>query len=257
MTTGIVERSDSGTSPGFFILDWDSEKFGFPVALVDAAVPLAELPVVAGRMRSAGVVLAYVSAPEVLPAMRREIVHQTGAVLADVRVNFMRQTKVHRHDMRDRRGNMFEIQPYSGEVVGPALVELARQAGEYSRFRTDPRIDSRVFEAIYDAWLIRSARREIADEMYVATFESRPVGLLTLAESMGRGTIGLLSVDRSIRGRGLGRSLVELALQWFDERGCTAAQVVTQSANLPACALYEAAGFGIASRERMYHLWLR
>ena len=113
-----------------------------------------------------------------------------------------------------------------------------------------------MFHAIYDAWLTRSIRREIADEVYVARVASRPVGLLTIGVAGGRGTIGLLSVHESVRGRGLGRLLAEMAFAWSAARGLAETQVATQLANAPARALYEGAGYVVESREPTYHLWL-
>ena len=71
-----------------------------------------------------------------------------------------------------------------------------------------------------------------------------------------RGEIGLLAVDATARGRGVGRSLVRAAHSAMIRRGCTQASVATQQANVGACALYESAGYAIRQVERVYHLWL-
>jgi dTDP-4-amino-4,6-dideoxy-D-galactose acyltransferase len=213
-------------------------------------------------MRSNDVVLAYYSMPEAAAPIAPGEASSLGAVFVGTRVTFVRKPA----SGLARPANDvplpptppgIEIQSYSSLDADSGLIELARQAGQYSRFRIDARIQVSVFYKIYDAWLMRSIRREIADEVYVATLGSRAVGLLTLSAAAPHGTIGLLSVDSSARGRGLGRRLAELAVEWSNARGRTEIQVATQLENEAACGLYVAAGFLLETREPTYHLWLR
>ncbi len=248
--------------PGFQILAWDSEKFGVRVARVDGRTESSELIQVARRMKDDGVELAYYTTPESRPPIDDSVATMVDVKLVDTRVTFARPTSVVGTSATGvprghRDVNEFEIRSRSASDADADLVDLALQAGEHSRFRTDPRIDARIFRSIYTAWLTRSVRREIADEVFVATRAKRAVGLLTLSATAGRGTIGLLSVDRSARGRGLGRRLADLSVEWSAARGCGFTQVVTQLANHAACRLYQNAGYEIAARERTYHLWLR
>lgn len=244
--------------PDFAILDWDSERFGFAVARVRPAMPVSDLRRAVERMRVRGVILAYYSTRETSRLEDREGA-DLGASLIDTRVTLVRPVTsqdVTSADPLSRRTD-FTIESYQRQEPEAGLIELAREAGAFSRFRVDRRIDIAVFHAIYDAWLTRSIRREIADDVYVARAGSRPVGLLTIGIAGERGTIGLLSVHESARGRGLGRQLADLAFAWSAARGLSNTQVVTQLANGPAVRLYEAAGYLLESREPTYHLWLR
>ena len=126
-------------------------------------------------------------------------------------------------------GEAVEIRSFREQEVGEDLIELARSAGRYSRFRVDARIDPKVFHAIYDAWLIRSVRREIADEVFVGSVAANDVGLVTVSATPAGATIGLLSVSDSARGRGIGRAMTEHAFEWAAERGCRTLRVATQA----------------------------
>jgi ribosomal protein S18 acetylase RimI-like enzyme len=53
-----------------------------------------------------------------------------------------------------------------------------------------------------------------------------------------------LFVDESVRGSGLGRALVEAALERARRRGCARIELDANEANEPALRLYRSVGFG-------------
>ena len=61
----------------------------------------------------------------------------------------------------------------------------------------------------------------------------------------GTGYIQRLAVHPSVRGQGLGRSLVGDVLRWMQRRGAARALVNTQQTNEAAMALYRACGFRV------------
>jgi GNAT superfamily N-acetyltransferase len=258
----IAPAEDSG----FELLPWDSERFGFPVARVRSTVPPELLAGVADEMRQRGVVLAYYGLSDDQPGLSDRDAARIGARLVDTRIVFRkglespeagRFAKSPRLGERTgERGVTLEIRSFREQAVGAELIELARGAGRYSRFRVDPRIDREVFHAIYDAWLIRSIRLEIADDVFVGSVGGHDVGLVTVSATQGGALIGLLSIGDSARGRGFGRALTEHAFEWAVERRCRALRVPTQLANAAACTLYASVGCSVESRERTYHVWL-
>jgi len=183
-----------------------------------------------------------------------------GGRLVDVRVTY-RASLVTPASVAAARGSAaspppWKISEHRRRTVGPNLRRLARESGRFSRFRTDARIAPGVFESIYDAWIRRSVHHEIADNVLVAKIRTRILGLVTVKASADRGEIGLLSVDATARGRGIGRALVAAAHASMVGRGCSHAVVATQRANRQACALYESTGYAVQRIERVYHLWL-
>jgi dTDP-4-amino-4,6-dideoxy-D-galactose acyltransferase len=259
----IAPAEDSG----FELLPWDSERFGFPVARVRSAAPPEMLAAIADEMRRRGVVLAYYGRSDERTGISDQDAASIGARLVDTRIVFRKDLESstaqkfaemprgsgHR---TDEKSATLEMRSFREQAVGTELIELARGAGRYSRFRVDPRIDREVFHAIYDAWLIRSVRREIADDVFVGSVEGNDVGLVTVSATQAGALIGLLAIGDSARGRGFGRALIEHAFEWAVKRGCRALRVATQLANEAACALYASVGCSVESRERTYHLWL-
>jgi dTDP-4-amino-4,6-dideoxy-D-galactose acyltransferase len=258
-----IARSEDST---FDLLPWDSERFGFSVARVRGSVSPETLAVVVDQLRERGVVLAYYGLAGLRPGISEKDAARLEARLVDTRLVFRKDLEVrvarggttdqtapvHRTDVN---GAALDIRSVREQDVGPALIQLARSAGHYSRFRVDPRIPPAVFHAIYDAWLLRSVRREIADEVFVGSVGGEDVGLVTVAAETDA-TIGLLSISDSMRGRGLGRAMTQHAFRWAADRRCRVLRVTTQLANAAACALYTSVGASVESRERTYHIWL-
>ena len=244
------------------LLSWDSVQFGFPVARLHTSLDAAELADVLGVARATGIVLAYLTLPRTDEQPSTAILERYGGKPIDERVTYLADAetiaKHARHGAGPEPETRNEIAPYALAEPDDDLVRLARQSGDYSRFNTDTRIPRRVFEAIYDAWIARSVHGEIAERVLVARHDGRIVGLVTMGlAGAERGEIGLLAVDETMRGHGLGRRLAGEALRWAGERALTTAQVVTQMRNRPACALYESCGYVVHRVERTYHFWLR
>lgn len=142
---------------------------------------------------------------------------------------------------------------------GPAseeLLSLGLVAGEFSRFRVDPRFARSSFELLYRMWTERSARHEIADVvLVVGNSLVNLAGMITIALRPDAAEIGLVAVSSASRGLGAGGALMASAHAWMRRQGAQAARVVTQGANLPACGLYEKWGYSIASVSNVYHFW--
>jgi dTDP-4-amino-4,6-dideoxy-D-galactose acyltransferase len=238
----------------FSILEWDSARFGFPVGRLSTSVQPEEIPTIAQHARGEGVRLVYYTTPadvRVDPAT----LEQCGGRLVDQRVTYAADLD---HVGQEVRSEIADdrVAEYESDAVTQALMSLARQSGEYSRFHSDPRVPPGVFESIYDAWITRSVQHEIADHVAVVRDGTTTAGFVTLKAAGAESEIGLLAVEASMRGRGYGRALVHYALHWARRHSCSRARVVTQQANRPACALYERCGYLVERIEHVYHLWL-
>jgi len=136
---------------------------------------------------------------------------------------------------------------------------LSLAAGVYSRFHCDPRFPRDKFEELYRIWIERSVRRELADVVLVARDATEPtsglLGMVTVSAAEAAGSIGLIAVAEMARGRGVGRRLIEAAHVWMRQCDAVEGRVVTQRANLPACRLYERAGYRLSTVEHYYHFW--
>ena len=99
---------------------------------------------------------------------------------------------------------------------------------------------------------------ELADAVLVAgggTHRDDPVGLITVSLAGEQGSIGLIAVDESARGRGIGSRMIHAAHRWLLGHGARNVEVVTQLDNHKACRLYEKCGYIHAELQHVYHFW--
>jgi dTDP-4-amino-4,6-dideoxy-D-galactose acyltransferase len=234
-------------------LDWDTNHFGFPVGRIAAVIADEELEAALSQARTCGYRLLYwATAVDRTPTLR--LLDEFGGRLVDRKVTFARSLSA---DDQPTKACAAAILPYQATKHSSELFALAVAAGAYSRFAIDPRIPREKFERLYEIWIERSMRGEIADAVLVARDSATgPIaGMITVKVTDGVGNIGLVAVAASHRGRGLGSQLMDAAHCWMISRGATKTTVVTQAVNSPACRLYERAGYAIEQAETLYHFW--
>jgi ribosomal protein S18 acetylase RimI-like enzyme len=106
-------------------------------------------------------------------------------------------------------------------------------------------------------WRWRKAR-QIEEEceanpsgVFVAEEEGKVRGYITtlVDREAGKGRIPNLAVDAIVRGRGVGRSLIEHALEYFRAEGLSVAVIETMVNNMAGQHLYPACGFVEVARQ--------
>jgi dTDP-4-amino-4,6-dideoxy-D-galactose acyltransferase len=238
-------------------LAWDSGHFGFPVSrLTRPRLSESQLAAALRLARQQGTRLVYWPAHPEQP-VPAALLGEYGGLLADRKVTY-HTTLASEEEPGGCGPSGLVIRPYPKGAATAVLVELAVAAGEHSRFRVDRRIPSNKYASLYEIWMQRSTRHELADAVLVAVGADRPddiLGMITLSETEGTGHIGLVAVAAAARGRGVGSRLLRAAHGWMLGRGATRARVVTQLANGPACRLYERAGYTVLDIEHLYHFW--
>lgn len=87
--------------------------------------------------------------------------------------------------------------------------------------------------------------------IFVAEAEGRVIGYITtrIDREAGKGRIPNLAVDASARGQGLGRSLIEHALEYFRREGLAYAMIETMAHNAIGNHLYPDCGFIEVARQ--------
>lgn len=232
------------------VLEWDSEFFELRVgrATGDLRSP-KDLSAFEDRSLAADIQLVYYAAPEALPEV---LLRQTTFewLLADVKLTYLKPVD-HIAVVADE----VAVAERLNDDDRRKIEDLAIQSGVHSRFKVDPNIPDRHFEALYRLWIRKSLSGEMALTVLTARVGNSLAGFVTLGEKDGRGDIGIIAVDHHFRGRGLGRKLMQSAEQWFADHGYAEIQVVTQQRNIPARKLYEHCGFRIDHSECFYHVW--
>jgi dTDP-4-amino-4,6-dideoxy-D-galactose acyltransferase len=151
----------------------------------------------------------------------------------------------------------------------PALLPVARQSYDMSRFYFDPCFPRTACSALFETWLTKSTsaslRRE-GEHVLVAVRDATPLGFLILrldqpepAETGGRpsGVFSLLGISPSARGLGLGRALVQNGMDWFHAHHASQLEIVTQGRNIASQRLFQAFGFRTQNVQLWYHKWFK
>jgi dTDP-4-amino-4,6-dideoxy-D-galactose acyltransferase len=240
------------------LLPWDSRYFGFPVARItgadlgDAGVSEA---LRAARARSVRLVY-WAKTPGL--SVSPEILQEFAGSLVDQKATFATDLAAQGRSTADAESSPFVVVEHPKGAASPQLLELGVRAGQFSRFQTDPRITAEQFRGLYEIWMDRSTRGELAGAVFTALPRegpAEPVGVITAAESGRVGQIGLLAVSEGVRGQGIGTRLVKQAHEWMRKVGAGRAEVVTQLANRAACRLYEGCGYRLHDVQDYYHFW--
>jgi len=148
------------------------------------------------------------------------------------------------------RGQIAAARSFGPEDVDK-LAAIARVSHRITRFYADPRFDDQRCDDLYETWL-RSSCDGWADEVLVV---GEAEGYCTVHIKEGIGTIGLIAVDESARGKGFGTELVCGAIDHCFTRGLDKISVVTQGRNIPALRVFERCGFLTTHAEWWGHRW--
>ncbi|MDR0370254.1 MAG: GNAT family N-acetyltransferase [Prevotellaceae bacterium] len=149
-----------------------------------------------------------------------------------------------------------EVVEYTDDKLSDDLERLAYLSGGYSRFRTDNGFDNDDYVRLYKTWMLKSLAKDLADKVFVYKENNRILGMVTLKYKGEMGDVGLIAVDNSTQGKGIGKRLINACARDLSAKGIYKLEVVTQEANGAACLFYEKCGFSISSITNIYHFWL-
>ena len=180
------------------------------------------------------------------------IAQEHGFVLVDLRVSF--ELPLDGTQACPNRTSRVVVRPWCQSDL-PTLKEIARVSHRETRFYADPNFDDALCDAFYATWIENSCHG-YADAVFVPECEQQPCGYVTChVRGQKTGQIGLIGLGSHIRGKGIGRTMINEALHWFAAQGVTRVTVTTQGANLDAVRFYERCGFMTSSLQFWFHRW--
>ena len=231
-------------------LPWDTAFFGVPVARIERTrIPEKEMEAIVGECRQAGVrVLYFLAASDDDASVRAA--ESNGFRMVDVRMTFERSGPV-----VPAAAPSFVLRDHCASDLA-ILRAIARKAFGDSRYYHDPRFPRERCDALYEEWITLDCKGR-AERVLVAEGPAGVAGFLTCHFPGGAevGRIGLVGIAEAARGVGVGRALVQAALEWFAAAGARRVAVVTQARNAAAQRLYQRAGFATRGVEIWFHKW--
>jgi dTDP-4-amino-4,6-dideoxy-D-galactose acyltransferase len=238
-------------------LAWDSDFFGFPVAIVEGhrLTPRRAIEIVAWCRREAVRCLYFLAQPDD-PGTRR-LAEEQGFEFQDSRITLAVESPVGKTlapgpeealIRSSRRGDLEQLR------------RIAARAYRDSRFYRDRHFDPRRCDELYAGWIESICRREPQSvpvaELLVAERDGCVEGYIDCEwDDSGRGRIGLTAVQETSQGQGLGRQLVAAALRWFAERSAASVTAITQGRNVRSQRLFQRCGFAVSGVQWWYHWW--
>lgn len=227
------------------ILDWDSAFFGFSVASFHcSSVSLDLLSDLQKRMKQLDIVLTYIF--ESKPIL--ENIEKSSYKPLDTKVWYEKEL-----ELKDI--NSLQLTSIKGTYPTQDLKQMAYESGVFSRFRLDPKIEPHKARELYELWLEQSLLGSKAWEVLITEQNNRASGFVSLEEYEEGAKLGLLAVSNEFRRQGIGKQLVQGAINASWSHGSKKLQIITQDQNIPACKLYETFNFKRIKIENVYHLW--
>lgn len=111
-----------------------------------------------------------------------------------------------------------------------------------TRYYNDPVIPQEKVDNIFQEWVKNSVNHEVADEVLVYKDKETISGFVTLKKD---GSVPLIGVSHDAQGKGIGKALIQAALQYHKTNGNKKAFIETQIANIAAIRSYQSCGFKV------------
>jgi dTDP-4-amino-4,6-dideoxy-D-galactose acyltransferase len=181
---------------------------------------------------------------------------QHGFGLVDIRLTFERKVASSPDPARFDLPAGISIRPAVPEDL-TGLQTIARMAHTTTRFFNDPNFQRKRVDHLYSTWIAREVQGRARTVLVAASAANQPLGYVSchLEPPRQEGQIGLVGVSAELRGKGVGKSLVLAAMDWFRTHEVREVTVITQGNNRAAQRLYQQCGFLSRDLQLWYHKW--
>ena len=155
------------------------------------------------------------------------------------------------------RGDYFVRPIQAGENVQVSAIASVSFKDYLGHYHADPRLERSLCDEAYASWAVSSCdSREVADEVLVAVDGETILGFATLRfNSKQEGEGVLFGVAPQVQGRGIYRSLMVRAMEWFLAKGRTRMVVSTQITNVAVQRVWTRLGFELSHACYTFHKW--
>lgn len=238
------------------LLPWDSEFFRCRIARVrgNTLNPERALEIDQWGRRNRIRCLYFLSRAD--DPRTIQAAEEAGFALVDIRVTLERALGESEGSSHLRSPAATEIRPAKPRDL-PKLQTIGRTAHSATRFFSDTNFPRGAAEEFYSTWISLEVRGRAQTVLVAASATDEAIGYISchLDPDRREGLIGLVGVSAAFRGRGIGKSLVQAGLDWFDTQKACGVTVVTQGSNRASQRLYQRCGFVHADMQLWYHKW--
>ncbi|MER0438984.1 GNAT family N-acetyltransferase [Emticicia sp. W12TSBA100-4] len=228
-------------------LTWDSDFFNKKIGRIDITDDYTFLVENLEKAFQQGYNLIYVFGNK-NTNIPSEILEEFNGKIVDNKITYSAKIE----DLRTK--TTIEIKEFK-EQNGNKLYELAYLSGTHSRFRLDEDLSIENFKRLYREWIDKSVSHQIAEKVFVYEENKQIKAMVTLGIKEKTANIGLIAVDKTLQGKGIGMSLIDACVQCCKIEGIISLDVPTQLENTQACRFYEKCGFTEKSVQNIYHFW--
>jgi dTDP-4-amino-4,6-dideoxy-D-galactose acyltransferase len=238
------------------LLPWDTEFFGCRIARVCGDTLTRERAVqIDDWSRSNDIRCLYFLSRADDPASI-QTAGQHGFGLVDIRVTFECVMADLHNPIRPELPAGTRIRQVQPDDL-QRLQAMARNGHRETRFFSDAHFPRQRAEDLYSAWITLEIQGRAQTVLVAASATNQPMGYISchLNPVSQEGQIGLVGVSPEVRGMGIGKNLVQHAMDWFRTQGMRKVTVVTQGNNQAAQRLYQQCGFLSRDLQLWYHKW--
>lgn len=227
------------------IAQWDTDNFGIKVGNLyfDEDISKERIQYEVNQAKEEGYELLYLKGVELPDEYLNE-----NLILADEKVIYTQVINGSYHPIAD------VVSIFNFDLT-ENLLNLAYESGKYSRYKIDSNLPSEVFDTLYRIWMRDSLNGKIATDVLSFMVDGKPQSILTYKKEGNEIEIGLVAVDESQAGKGVGTKMMQSFFAMLPQG--TVVEVATQKRNRVACHYYEKNGFSVKSVTNIYHIWIR
>ncbi|WP_026768013.1 GNAT family N-acetyltransferase [Asinibacterium sp. OR53] len=234
------------------ILKWDSDFFGFPIALIgsryltDNIQHHIEYFIKENNIR----LLQYLCNCHDDRSVK--VAERNNFHFTDIRLTF---------NISLKEPYQIDDLPYQLGVASPENIEYLKELTNFlykdSRYFYDGNFELNKINEFYASWIEKAILGTFDDCCFCLYENGLPIGFCTVKYSKAASAnIGLFGMDQRYAGKGLGKLLILNVFNELIKKGIKNVNVVTQGRNYVAQRLYQSVGFKTLSTQLWYHKWI-
>lgn len=230
------------------ILNWDSEFFGYRIGKVELEeFHTEQYEDLIGLVKKSALKLVYIY-PLDQPSKRTLLVNKVPLVATNVTFE--------KEDIYLIK-NIPNTKSYNADDQYETVEKLALLSGQYSRYKRDSKFSNNEFSKLYTEWIKKSINKEIATDVIIYKITDKIKGFVSYKiTSRNEIVIGLIAVDTSEQGQGIGKILMQSIENITFQNSIKKIIVSTQLDNIQAMALYYSCGYTLKKKQEIFHLWI-